>query len=120
VTPPPVRVGRLRDGRAIAATLRGRDKRAGGLLVLHSRARAIDHVAIGYVASKRVGNAVRRNRAKRLLREAAHRLPWSPGREIVLVARSTAADATMGQVHDELEHLARAAGLLAVADIASS
>jgi ribonuclease P protein component len=100
--------------------LRGRDRRAGSLLVLHSRTRATDHVAIGYVASKRVGNAVRRNRAKRLLREAARQISWAPGHDVVLVARAAAADATMAQVHDELERLASRAGLTHAVDIVSA
>jgi ribonuclease P protein component len=116
----PVHAARLRDGRAIAATLRSRDKRAGALVVLHSRARAIDHVAIGYVASKRVGNAVRRNRAKRVMREAARQVPWAAGHEIVLVARAAAAAATMGEVRDELQRLAARADLVVAPEAVSA
>lgn len=39
------------------------------------------------IASKKVGSAVRRNRAKRLLREAAQDLVWIDGIDVVLVAR---------------------------------
>lgn len=39
------------------------------------------------IASKKVGSAVRRNRAKRLLREAARDLAWINGIDVVLVAR---------------------------------
>ncbi len=46
---------------------------------------------LGFTASKKVGNAVARNRAKRRLREAARRLlpdHGLPGVDYVLVARA--------------------------------
>ena len=49
-------------------------------------------VRIGFTASKKIGNAVARNRAKRRLRAAAHELLPLLGRErhdYVLVARGT-------------------------------
>ena len=50
---------------------------------------------VGYTCSKKVGNAVARNRAKRRLREAArHILPncGKPGWDYVLIGRNTATD----------------------------
>lgn len=46
---------------------------------------------VAFVAGKRLGGAVRRNRAKRVLRQAARDLggPW-PGWDVVLVARKPA------------------------------
>lgn len=43
---------------------------------------------VAFVAGKRIGGAIVRNRAKRLLREAARRAggPWA-GRDVALVAR---------------------------------
>jgi len=53
--------------------------------------RKADQARIGFTASRKIGNAVARNRAKRRLRAAAHeRLPLSgrPGHDYVLVARA--------------------------------
>ena len=50
------------------------------------------HLRIGFTASKKIGNAVVRNRAKRRLRAAASQvlpLLGRPGHDYVLVARGT-------------------------------
>jgi ribonuclease P protein component len=60
---------------------------------------------IAVVASRRVGGAVERNRAKRLLREAAQRIDWPDGLDVVLIARAACADSDMTRVHRELEQL---------------
>lgn len=60
----------------------------------------------GFVASRRVGGAVIRNRARRLLREACRRARElaqriRPGRDIVLVARSAIKGAGCAAVYDQ-------------------
>jgi ribonuclease P protein component len=69
---------------------------------------------LGVVASKRVGNAVHRARAKRRLREAfrRHRSRFTPlGVDVVLVARRSILAASWDDVVADLLHLARQAGL---------
>lgn len=108
----PVVADRLCDGRAISAALRGRRKRAGELLVIHVRSRDdADPARIAVVASRRVGGAVQRNRAKRLLREAARTLDWHAGNDVVLVARATCARSGLAEVHRSLTDAVDALGV---------
>lgn len=94
---------RLRDGRVIAAVLRGRRQRSGRLLAVHLRQRDDQGpTRLACVASRRVGGAVARNRAKRLLREAARAVSLPPGLDVVLVARTACAQADLASVHAEL------------------
>lgn len=58
------------------------------------------------VASRKVGAAVARNRAKRLLREAARTVTWRAGLDVVLVARRGCGEADLLTVCADLQHLA--------------
>jgi ribonuclease P protein component len=58
------------------------------------------------VASRRVGGAVTRNRAKRLLREAARTLAWRDELDVVLIARAACATSDLTTVTAELARLA--------------
>ncbi len=58
-------------------------------------------IRVGYTASKKVGNAVRRNRAKRRLREVVRRVLKAGGKgghDYVLIARSSAVDIPFDQL----------------------
>lgn len=115
----PVEVGRLSDDREIGAVLRGRRQHAGHLAVAHVRRdREEGPPRVAVVASRRVGSAVARNRAKRLLREASRHVCWRPGTDVVLVARGACAASMMQPVRDEVEQLADRLGVLDVGDAA--
>ncbi len=68
-------------------------RQGAGSFMLQARARGDDlGPRVGYTASKKIGNAVARNRAKRRLRAAVQelRLLAQPGWDYVLVARPQA------------------------------
>lgn len=72
-------------------------------VVLHARSRDdAESARVAVVASRRVGTAVRRNRAKRVLRAAAARTPLPRGVDVVLVARASTPAASSAVVEGEL------------------
>lgn len=100
---------RLRQSRDILATMRSRRRCVGDVVVTHARQNDghPDSVQFAVVASKKVGSAVSRNRAKRLLRAAARQVPWTPGVDVVLVARAATVTASLDAVTSELAGHAR-------------
>lgn len=61
---------------------------------------------VGYTVSRKVGNAVTRNRVKRWLREAVRVVPtWPDGVDVVLVARAEAATAGLEGIRADLGDL---------------
>ncbi len=64
---------------------------APGLILQAARQPAADGLRVGFTASRKVGNAVARNRARRRLRAAASAvlpLHAAPGHDYVLIARA--------------------------------
>lgn len=75
----------------------------GFILQARDRADGSDAVRVGVTASKKVGNAVTRNRAKRRLRALARSIlatRGQPGHDYVLIARR---DATVTLPYEQLE-----------------
>lgn len=68
----------------------------------------------GFTAGRAVGGAVRRNRAKRLMREAARALAGqlAPGWDLILIARAPLVTRSMSEVQDAVRQLLRKAHVL--------
>ncbi len=105
-----------------AQTKPGARVRAKTFLVLLSLSGAEGPPRLGLVASRKVGGAVARNRAKRLLREAfrLHKAELEPGVDLVIIAYTELATCSFQDVERELlallpelrrrsRHLARSA-----------
>ncbi len=80
----------------------------GSLMTLVSLPRRPDRGRVAYVAGRKVGPAVRRNRAKRLLRESFRHLTPSVRDQAfwrIWIAKSGCALATLAEVSAEMEDL---------------
>lgn len=73
---------------------------ASPLVILAADANDTDQSRFGYIASRRVGGAVVRNRARRRLREVMrrHLQEVPPGMDVVLIARAPLAEARFGDI----------------------
>lgn len=105
---------RLRRSRDVQRVYDEGESWAHPLLVMIVLPNNLDISRVGVTASRSVGGAVERNRAKRLLREAArHLYPefQSRGWDVMLVARPKLANAGEKDVEKALSSLLERAGL---------
>jgi ribonuclease P protein component len=79
---------------------------------------ALPHNRYGFVVSRRQGNAIARNRARRLMREAVRQshARLRPGFDVVAVARNGISDHPYSEIKEALDGLFRRAGLWADAE----
>ena len=75
------------------------------LLVLRARANGTDTTRVGLSVSKRIGNAVVRNRVKRRLRELVRQMFIPDGWDIVFIARAPLSHATYQETRRAVEDL---------------
>ena len=84
------------------------------LVVVYALKNRTKNVRVGITTSKKVGNAVQRNRSRRVIREAFRALAprVRPGCDLVLVARGKTPYVKSTEVRRQLERQLQAAGLL--------
>ena len=84
------------------------------LVVVYALKNRTKNVRVGITTSKKVGNAVQRNRSRRVIREAFRALAprVRPGFDLVLVARGKTPYVQSTDVRRQLERQLQAAGLL--------
>lgn len=104
---------RVRGRREFAEIHAAKVRRESGPLLVYARPNDLARLRIGLSVGRRIGNAVRRNRVKRQLREAFrnHRHDWPAGYDLLVVVRPH--DPT--SVRSYAEHLGSAIGRLAQA-----
>ena len=89
---------------------------ANDLVVLKTLSNGLGWNRYGFVAGKRLGKAVVRNRVKRLLREVTRATATKQGWDVVFIARSQAAAANYHELGASVAGLLRRARILADQD----
>jgi ribonuclease P protein component len=103
---PSVQPSRLRRGGDIRAVLAANRRAHGRTMVVHARSAPEEAPArVAVVASRKVGGAVARNRAKRRLRGALQDAAPPAGGDYVVVARPALLDADGSELRRELARL---------------
>ena len=82
-------------------------------MVLRAMPNGLELSRYGFTVSQRIGNAVIRNRIKRLLREILRQMPVKAGWDMVFIARIPSAKGKYAELEQSVESLLHRAGLVA-------
>jgi len=116
---------RLRNGVTFDRVFKRGARHPGRLFLLVAAPNGLDHDRLGLAVSRRVGGAVERNRARRLLRESFRRRERQPGfgADLVIVAHAEIVGRGQAEVDREfrerIRRVKRAAGLAGVGPAAA-
>ena len=103
---------RLTKTEQYTAVYRGGGSRIDHLLVMRMLPNGLDYSRPGISVSKRVGNAVIRNRVKRLIRGNLRQTRIKAGWDVVFLARVPAGNAGYVQIGNAVRNLLSRAGIL--------
>ena len=106
------RARRLRKSDDFALARRRGISRVDRRLVLIARANGSDTTRFGFSVSRRLGNAVTRNRIKRRLKSAAYEAPVQGGWDLVVIARQGARSADYWALKQSLDRLLARSGVV--------
>ena len=116
-TPGELRFGRgarIKKGRDFSRVRQEGKRIVSGCLIANWRSLSPGlHSRLGVITSSRIGNAVKRSRARRLLREAfrLHQNELASGVDLVLVARNSIVGKAFAEVEKDFLTILRKAGL---------
>ncbi len=93
-----------------------------GSAVVYYRQNNLHKNRLGLTSTKKIGCAVKRNRARRVIREAYRLLEdrLKVGYDFVIVARAKATSVSMFAVKNDLERAFKSAGLIKVSELNST
>jgi ribonuclease P protein component len=86
---------------------------ANNFLVVRVLPNGLDYSRFGFMVSKRLGNAVTRNKVKRRLREVARQTPIRPGWDAIFIARKGAESAKFQSLKHSAQNLLHRTQLIA-------
>ncbi len=86
-------------------------------VVLFYKKDGLPYTRTGFLASKKVGNAVMRNRARRLMKESVRLMdPLPAGYDIIFIARNTIEGKSCKEVQRSIASAVRRAGIVKKGD----